>query len=149
MYNLHLCHFYTSPGLAWQACLKMTDVELDLLTDPHMYLVMEEGLLGGISMISNRFCKANSLYVPNYNHKKLPMRCTSTPINYLDVVCHNLFQPMSLTGLLNKKYPHSTSKDLQMTPSKVSTEQVFWKSISAIPNNYTIFTTITLSRRRE
>ena len=48
----------------------MTDVELDLLTDPHMYLVMEEGLLGGISMISNRFCKANSLYVPNYNHKQ-------------------------------------------------------------------------------
>ncbi len=66
-YNLDPCHFYTSPGLAWQACLKMTEVELDLLTDPDMYLFIEEGLRGGISMISNRFCKANNPYVPDYD----------------------------------------------------------------------------------
>ena len=40
-YNLDPCHFYTSPGLAWQACLKMTGVELELLTDPDMYLFIE------------------------------------------------------------------------------------------------------------
>ena len=66
-YNLDPCHFYTSPGLAWQACLKMTDVEIELLTDPDMYLFIEEGLRGGISMISNRFSKANNPYVPNYD----------------------------------------------------------------------------------
>ena len=69
-YNLDPCHFYTSPGLAWQACLKMTDVELDLLTDPDMYLFIEEGLRGGISMISNRFSKANNPYVPDYDPKQ-------------------------------------------------------------------------------
>ena len=66
-YNLDPCHFYTSPGLAWQACLKMTDVELGLLTDPDMYLFIEEGLRGGISMISSRYSKANNPYVPDYD----------------------------------------------------------------------------------
>jgi hypothetical protein len=66
-YNLDPCHFYTSPGLAWQACLKMTDVELELLTDPNMYLFIEKGLRGGISMISNRYSKTNNPYVPDYD----------------------------------------------------------------------------------
>ena len=42
-YELDPAHYYTSPGLAWSACLKMTDVELELLTDPDMYLFVEEG----------------------------------------------------------------------------------------------------------
>ena len=66
-YNLDPCHFYTSPGLALQACLKMTEVELELLTDPDMYLFIQEGFHGGISMISNRFSEANNPYVPDYD----------------------------------------------------------------------------------
>ncbi|KAK3730598.1 hypothetical protein QZH41_006676 [Actinostola sp. cb2023] len=66
-YELDPTHFYTSPGLAWSACLKMTQVELELLTDPDMYLFVEEGLRGGISMISNRYSKANNPYVPDYD----------------------------------------------------------------------------------
>jgi hypothetical protein len=54
-HNLDPCHFYTSSGLAWQACLKMTEVELELSIYPDMYLFVEEGVRGGISMISNRF----------------------------------------------------------------------------------------------
>ena len=83
-YNLDPCHFYTSPGLAWQACLKMTDVELELLTDPDMYLFIEEGLRGGISMISNRFSKANNPYVPDYNPKQ-----ETSYVMYLDA--NNLY----------------------------------------------------------
>ena len=52
---------------AWQACLKMTEVELELLTDPDMYLFIEEGLRGGTLMISNRFSEANNPYVPDYD----------------------------------------------------------------------------------
>ena len=66
-YELDPAHFYTSPSLAWAACLKMTDVELELLTDPDMYLFVEEGIRGGISMISNRYSKANNPYVPDYD----------------------------------------------------------------------------------
>ena len=66
-YNLDPGHFYTSPGLAWQACLKMAEEELELLTDQDIYLLIEEWLRGGISMISNRFSKANKPYVPDYD----------------------------------------------------------------------------------
>ena len=40
-YKLDPAHFYTSPGLAWQACLKKTGVRLELLTDPDMLLMFE------------------------------------------------------------------------------------------------------------
>ena len=48
-YSLNLAHFYVSPGLAWQACLKNTGNELELLTDPSMLLMLEHGTRGGIT----------------------------------------------------------------------------------------------------
>ena len=62
-YQLDPAHFYTAPGLSWAACLKMTKVELELLTDVDMHLFIEEGLRGGISVICNRYSKANNKYL--------------------------------------------------------------------------------------
>ena len=47
-YELDPAHFISLPGLAWQACLKKTGVELELLTDYDMLLMIEEGIRGGI-----------------------------------------------------------------------------------------------------
>ena len=52
-YKLYPAHFYTAPGLSWVACLKMTIVQLELFTDIYMHLFIEEGLRGGVSIISN------------------------------------------------------------------------------------------------
>ena len=54
-YNLHPAHYYTAPGLAWDAALKVTKVELELLSDMDMLLMVEKGIRGGVSMISNRY----------------------------------------------------------------------------------------------
>ena len=35
-YKLDPCHYYTSPGLSWDAMLKMTDINLELMTDIDM-----------------------------------------------------------------------------------------------------------------
>ena len=40
-------YFLSAPGLTWQACLEKTEVELELLTDPNMLLMFEEGIRGG------------------------------------------------------------------------------------------------------
>ena len=37
-YKLDPAHFLSLPGLAWQACLKKSDIELELLTDYHTLL---------------------------------------------------------------------------------------------------------------
>ncbi|XP_078335318.1 uncharacterized protein LOC144626186 [Crassostrea virginica] len=75
MYGLDAAHFYTAPGLAWQAALKMTGVQLELLTDPDMHLFVEKGLRGGIAMISNRYATANNPYLQDYDPQ--------LPTNYL------------------------------------------------------------------
>ena len=48
--------YFPAPGLAWDATLKETDVELESLTDSDMLLMTEKGNRGGISLISNGFC---------------------------------------------------------------------------------------------
>ncbi len=58
-YSLDPLHYYTAPGLTWDAGLKYTGVTLDLLTDEDMFLFVEDGIRGGISMITHRYAKAN------------------------------------------------------------------------------------------
>ena len=48
-YSLNPAHFYTSPGLAWKACLRKTRIRLELLTNPDMLLMFEHGIRGGIT----------------------------------------------------------------------------------------------------
>ena len=54
-----------SPGLAWDAMLKATNVTLQLLTDPDMLLLVEKGIRGGVSTISHRYGEANNPYMGN------------------------------------------------------------------------------------
>ena len=54
-YKLDPAHYYTAPGFASDAALKITEVELELLSDIDMLLMVEKGIRGGVSMISNRY----------------------------------------------------------------------------------------------
>ena len=85
IYGLDPVYYYTAPGLAWDACLKMTNINLELLSDPNMLLMFEKGIRGGISMISNRYGEANNKYMGNrFNKNKL-----SKYLMYLDA--NNLY----------------------------------------------------------
>ena len=62
-YSLDPTHFYTSPGLAWQACLKQTGIELELLTNPNMLEMFERRIRGGITQAVHRYVKADNKYM--------------------------------------------------------------------------------------
>ena len=48
MYGFYPAHFLSAPGLARQTCLKDTGVKLELLTDPHLFLMVEDEIRGGM-----------------------------------------------------------------------------------------------------
>ena len=70
VYELDPAHFLSAPGLAWQACLKKTEVKLELLTDVDMLLMVEKGIRGGIYHAIYRYAKVSNKYMKNYNKDK-------------------------------------------------------------------------------
>ena len=74
-YSLDPAHFYTAPGLAWQACLKKTGIKLELLTDPDMLLMFEKGIRGGITQAVHKYASANhyDYMLPKYGLEKLKL----------------------------------------------------------------------------
>ena len=95
-YGLDPAHYYTSPGLSWDALLKKTGVSLELLTDYDQHLFIEKGMRGGISMVSKRHARANNPAVEGYDPEK-----PNSHILYLDA--NNLYgwamsQPLPTGG---------------------------------------------------
>ena len=84
-YKLDPAWYYTSPGLAWDASLKLTGVKLELLSDYDMILLIKRGIRDGISIISNRYAKANNKYMGDAFDTAQP----SSYSNYLDT--NNLY----------------------------------------------------------
>ena len=83
-YGLDPCHYFSSPGLSWDAMLKMTDIKLEKISDIDKYLFIEKGLRGRISYIAKRYAKAINKYMNDYDPKK-----QSAFISYLDM--NNLY----------------------------------------------------------
>ena len=83
-YKLDPCHYFTSPGLSWDAMLKMTNIKLELMTDIDMFQFIEKGMRGGVSYIAHRHALANNKYL-----KKFDERLPSKYIMYLDA--NNLY----------------------------------------------------------
>ena len=84
VYELDPTHLLSLPGLAWQACLKKTNIKLELLTYYNMLLMVEEGIRGGICHSIHRHAKANNKYIENYDKNE-----KSSYIQYLDA--NNLY----------------------------------------------------------
>ena len=106
-YKLDPCYYYTAPGLAWDACLKLTKQELELLTDYDMLMMFEKGIRGGMTHISKRYAEANNKYMKDFDKTK-----PSTFILYLDA---NALYSWAMT----QKLPTHGFKWLELDVTKV------------------------------
>ena len=124
IYGLDPVYYFTAPQLAWDACLKMTSVKLELLSDEDMLLMIEEGIRGGISIISNRYGEANNKYMRKGFNKNKP----SKYLMYLDA--NNLYG-----GAMSEKLPTHGFKWLSFVEiEKLFNNQVLqvWEKIPCI-----------------
>ena len=84
-YGLYPAWYFSASGLAWDAALKITKIQLELLRDPDMLLMIESSIRGGTARISRRQAKANNEYMGDeFNPAK-----KSKFISYLDT--NNLY----------------------------------------------------------
>ena len=84
-YELDPAPYLSTPNFTWDAMLKMTEVELELITDPEMFRMLDQGMRGGISTISHRYAKANNKYMDERYNPAEPTKY----IVYLDA--NNLY----------------------------------------------------------
>ncbi|VVC30198.1 Hypothetical protein CINCED_3A016649 [Cinara cedri] len=95
-FKLDPVHYYTTPGFAWNAILRKTGVELELIREIDMYLMFEQGIRGGLSQCSIRYSKASNKYIGEKRKEK-----TSTKY-LLDLDANNLYR-WAILGLKLEK----------------------------------------------
>ena len=127
-YKLDHCHCFSSPGLSWDAMLKMTGVKLERIVDIDMYLFIENGLRGGISYIAKRYGRVNNKYMKSYD----PTKTVNIPIMY----------GWAISGYL----PYGRFKWLKNADNfdvnSISEKSAIGYPILSIPINYIYYTII-------
>ena len=132
-YKLDPAHYYTAPGLSWDACLKMSNVKLELLADIDMLLMVEKGIRGGVSMISNRYGKANNKYMDDKFNPSEP----SKYIQYLDA--NNLYGAAMFMKLPTHGFKWMNDKELSVwekIPCILEVDLEYPKELHDLHNDY-------------
>ena len=108
-YKLDPVHFYTSPGLAWKACLKHTGIRLELLTNPDMLLMFEQGIRGGITQAVHKYASANNKYMGD----RFDPKSECSYLQYLDA--NNLYG-----WAMSQPLPTGGFKWVDVNPNEIS-----------------------------
>ena len=148
-YKLDPAHYFTSPGLSWDAMLKMTNIKLNLISDVDMYQFVEKGMRGGVSYISNRFGEANNKYMKDFDENASEKHIMYLDANNLygwamsqdlptgdfkwldinDFILLDDYNETSVRGLIlevDLEYPdelHDLHNDYPLAPEKVKVER--------------------------
>ena len=107
--KLDPANFYTSPGLAWKACLKHTGIKLELLTNPDMLLMFERVIRGGITQVVLKYASANN----KYKGHRFDPKSESIYLQYLDA--NNLYG-----WAMSQPLPTGGFKWVDVNPNEIS-----------------------------
>ena len=69
-YGIDPTYFVSLSGLAWHACLKITEIKSELITDVNMLLMIENRMCGGVCHVIRSYAEANNKYMDNYDENK-------------------------------------------------------------------------------
>ena len=157
-YGLDPCHYFSAPGLSWDAMLKMTRVTLEKINDPDKYMFFEQGMRGGVSYINKRYSKANNEYCKDYDKEKLKKYIIYLDMNNLYGHAMSQYLPYGgfkwvkntdelVNKILNKKdslhgyflevdldYPqnlHIDHSDYPLAPEKIKTKKEWFSLYSS------------------
>ena len=76
--------YFTLPELSWDAMLKLTDINFELLADYDVIPMFEKAKRGGLSQCNKKYAKADNKYMKNFN--------PNNPSSYLlDLNANNLY----------------------------------------------------------
>ena len=132
-YSLDPAWYYTSPGLSWDALLRHSKIKLELLTDPDVLLLFEKGIRGGVSMIPNRYGKANNKFLGDTFDPSQPSKF----ITYLDA--NNLYgwammKPLPVGDF--KWMDEKEMENLEDTPCILEVDLDYPKDLHDLHNDY-------------
>jgi hypothetical protein len=111
-YDIDPCWYYSAPGLSWDACLKMTNINLELITDYEMFILIEKGIRGGISVCTKRYSEARNKYLNNES-PDLP----SNYLIYFDI--NNLYGWSMSQYIPYKDFKWLNSDEIRVLKSKI------------------------------
>ena len=150
---------FSSPELSWDAMLKMTGIEFELISDTDMHLYIEKGMRGGISYTAKKYSKGNNKYIQSYDDKKPSKNIMHLDKNKLYGWAMRQYLPYGRFKWLNKKrnkfylnsieenssdgyilevdleYPdelHELNNDYTVAPEKLKISQNMLSTIAAI-----------------
>ena len=156
-YRLDPCHYFSSPGLNWDAMLKMTGIELELISDTDMHLFIEKGMRSGISHIECYMkcygSSKESIYITYLDAKNVYGQAMSHCLPYSGFkwlnqketsdFCLNSISENSSIGYIlevDLEYPselHDLHNDYPLAPEKLEISQnMFLKYCLNIANKY-------------
>ena len=144
--------------------LKIAKIELELISDPDMYIFFEKGIRGGISYISNRWNKDKNKYLESNDPKEESKHTIYSDTNNLYSYAMSKFLPTSKLKLIKhkefdlNKYTSNSSKgcalegnikypkqlrelhsDYPLAPDKIKSKEKCCLSINLLLPIYTIF----------
>ena len=134
IYGLDPLYFLSAPGLAQQACLE--EVNLELLTDNHMLLMIEEGIRGRMCQSTHRYAKANNKYMKNYDKN-----IESSYLTYL--AANKLYgwamsQKLPVNGFRWVNDVSRFNEDFIKITMKIVMQDISLKQMQSIQKNYLV-----------